>query len=126
MSDIIQDQEDSRLLNKIQKTREQIMDHLVKGGIPTDRNDREFLLQAMNSASSTILNKAKIKSDAAAAQNQAAAAKTIAEVLLKYKPGKSDATNNNLPELEMGNFSTNPGETDIGALPVTYDEIMNK
>ena len=124
MSDIFQDPEDGRLLNKIQRTREQIIDELVKGGLPKDKYDREFLLQAMNSASSTIMGKAKIKSDNNAAQSQAATAKTIADVLLKYKPGKSDSTNSNLPSLELGNFSTNPGETDIGALPVTYKEIM--
>lgn len=124
MSDIIQDPEDSRLLNKIQATRERIMDDLLKKGIPEDREDREFLMQAMNASTSTILNKAKIKSDATAAQSQAATARAIASALIRYKPGRSDAINNDLPELDVKNFDTNPGEMDIGALPVTYNEIM--
>ena len=125
MSDILSDQKDANMLEKIQGARERIMDAMLKDGIPKCKEDREFLMQAMNASTSTILSKAKIKSDATAAQSQAATAKAIAEALLRYKPGKRDDSSNNLPELDVANFNTNPGETDIGALPVTYNEIMN-
>ena len=125
MSDILSDHNDARMLDKIQGTRERIMDEMLKKGIPESKEDREFLMQAMNASTSTILSKAKIKSDATAAQSQAATAKAIAEALMRYKPGKRDENSNNLPELDVTNFNTNPGEMEIGALPVTYNEIMN-
>ena len=124
MSDIISDQEDARLLKKIQSAREGIIDQLLQNGkVPASKEDREFLNQTLNATATTILGKAKIKSDQTAAQSQAATAKAIAEALRRFKPGSAQGEPE-LPELSMDGFKTNPGETEIGAIPVTYKEVM--
>ncbi len=50
MSDILSDHNDARMLDKIQGTRERIMDEMLKKGIPESKEDREFLMQAMNAS----------------------------------------------------------------------------
>lgn len=124
MSDVISDHDDKRLLQKVQESREKIIDGLMAKGVPSDKADREFLIQTLNGTSSTILAKAKIKSDQTAAQNQAATAKSIAEALLRFKPSKGVDQPPTLPELSLDGFTTNPGESEIGTVPVTFKEIM--
>jgi hypothetical protein len=106
--------------------RDNIITELLKGGaVPKDREDRELLMRALEGRDNTILKKAKIKSDDAAAKSQAAQADMIGNFLNKMNGPLGIQPRSRPAVLENDVIDVVPGETDIGTLPVTYKSIMS-
>lgn len=93
-------------------------------GIPTDKEDRELLMRAIEGSDRTILAKAKIKSDDKNGKSQAAAAAMIGNFLSKMNGPLNHTVRSTNPVLEDDSITPVPGETDIGVKAFTYAEIM--
>lgn len=126
------DLEDERRLNLTQQTRENIVSMLTAKGLPEDKEDRAFLLSALDGLDRTTLSKARIKTDAAANKSNEETASLVASLLAKVVPAaianNQQAVNRQAPAL-AGEFKVlNPveGETEVGAEPMTYDDFMQK
>lgn len=124
MSEVISDAEDRRLINLSQNIRERIMTKMLEGGLPEGPENRDFLLKAMDGSDRLILNKAKIKTDAAAAQNQAQVASIVSNALLRFNPNRIQSVRTTTLELGNVEFTPVPGETLEGVEAVPYKEIM--
>jgi len=124
----IMDLEDQRRLELTLKTRERIITNLTDGGrLPSNTEDREFLMKALDGMDRTVLTKAKIKVDDSASKNQASTVKMISEALSRINTRKNTApvrqtdpelTGTEAPQLVEG-------ENHIGVQTFKYNEIMN-
>lgn len=126
MSNDLMDLEDKRRLELTLATREKIITSVMKDGIPGDTSSRDFLIQALDGLDRTLLAKTKIKSDNENNKSQQETTKIIAEAL-RRSSGKSmiDITPIN-PVLDNSIVVDDlvPGEKDIGAPLLSYDDIM--
>lgn len=106
--------------------RDRIISHLtLKGPVPDEKEDRELLMRALEGRDTTILKKAKLKSDDAAAKSQAAQADLIGNFLSRLNGPLNHQPRRSAPvALENDEIIPVPGEKDIGTLPVTYKSIM--
>lgn len=126
------DLDDERRLNLTQSTRENIVSQIMKDGkIPEDKEDRQFLMAALDGLDRTTLGKARIKTDSQANKNNQETAGLVAQLLSKVVPGAIQKTQQvvqrNAPVLD-GQYEilTVSGETDIGSEELTYDTFMAK
>ena len=126
------DLDDERRINLTQNTRERIVSAmLVDGKIPEDKEDRQFLMEALNGLDRTTLGKARIKTDSQANKNSQETAGLVAQLLAKVSPM---AIQNNQPQIQRqapaldGDFTlvTVDGETEITSEELTYDTFMAK
>lgn len=121
--------EDQARLNRTQDIREKIVAATMKNGaIPVDRDDREFLMKAIEGIDRQVLSKAKIKSDDQNSKAQTEAASMIASLLLQAGQ-QHKAANHARAErelvLDMPDLKDIvPGETDIGVHTFTYGDIV--
>lgn len=123
----IMDLEDQRRLELTLKTRERIITSLTDGGrLPSNTEDREFLMKALDGMDRTVLTKAKIKVDDSASKNQASTVKMISEALTRINTRKVTApTREGEPELTgVEAPQLVEGENHIGTQTFKYDEIM--
>lgn len=129
-SDSSIDLEDQNRLNKTLSIRENIIDKLTagEGGFPSDKDDRAFLLANLDGVERVVMNKARIKSDDKANQNNQQTTAMIAHLLTKVTVFKKpDATLvYEEPELsiELSKIQLNPGETDQGTQTLDYDTFV--
>lgn len=116
---------DQSLINLTSNTRERIIHDLVKEGIPTDKEDREFLIKAMDGLDRTILSKAKIKVEKELQNTQQDAVNLVANILSRF-----DVKNTNQVERLVNiDESLQPsrvinGEDIIGTVTIDLDEII--
>lgn len=75
------DQKDELRLERNLSIYDQISSEMMKDGVPKDKEDRQFLLDALNGSSRVLLGKAKIKSDAKAMDMQKQAAEIAAQIM---------------------------------------------
>ena len=131
MSESTIDLEDLSRLNLTQNVRRQIITEMTANGkLPEDKDDRAFLLEAMNGMDRTVLTKARIKNDEKAMQTQAQATAVIANLLTAVTASamKGTANRNGAPVLEK---DITPGviiegETAIGVQNLDYDTFMKQ
>lgn len=123
----IMDVTDQARIELTLRTRENIIRSLTPGGaLPAGREDRAFLMQALDGMDRTVLTKAKIKSDDTAAKSQADSARTISELLLRvdskrHVPGHViDVEAHQLPDIQLVE-----GETSIGVQTFKYKDLMD-
>jgi hypothetical protein len=121
------DLDDSARLNKTLKIRETIMDDLMSNGVPTDKEDRSFLISMMDSIDRTVLGKARIKSDEQANKSQQEATDIVAKVLSSLSGVNSPSNKRTqMPVLLESDYKLDlvPGETDIGMQSLDLDTFQ--
>lgn len=126
-SNDIMDAEDKARIELTQNVRGQIIREMLKDGkLPKDKEDRDFLMKSLDGMDRTVLAKTKIKSDDAAAKNQAQTAKLIADVLTNFDARKTSVRRIGAPTLGDVPITLSPGETFIGVETVKYTDIMQQ
>jgi len=119
------DLEDKQRLENAQKIRENIITEMTSKGMPSDKDDRSFLLSALDGMDKSIYTKAKLKVEDMSAQTQHQTASTIAELLtrIREKDIVSNINNRSQPSLSNDLKATNvvEGEMDIGIQSLNYD-----
>lgn len=126
------DLDDDRRLNLTQNTRERIVTVLLKDNkIPEDKEDRQFLMAALDGLDRTTLGRARIKTDAQSNKSNAETAGMIAQLLAKVTPGTMVASHGQFvrpaPALEV-DFVVIPveGECDVGTHELSYETFIEK
>lgn len=104
--------------------------------VPTDKDDRKFLVNLLNGLDSQVLSKKRISADQDSAQSQAAAAATIAEVLkdratqLVFVVAPNTPMDANrvtaLGDDISSEFTALPGEMSVGASSETFDTFVDR
>lgn len=124
------DLDDERRLNLTQNTRERIVSSLLKDNkIPEDKEDRQFLMAALDGLDRTTLGKARIKTDSQANKNNQETAGMVAQLLAKVTPGlikaQQEPSQRAAPVLS-GEFEVVlvEGETTVGSNEVNYDTFI--
>ena len=127
MSDELMDLADKARIELTLNTREQIINGLMKGGLPTNKGDQEFLIQALNGLDSTVIAKAKLKVEDQSSKNQHQTTKLIADILSRYTVKNTQLPRTDLPSLpnEVIINDLVDGEAHIGVQVFTYDEFVN-
>jgi len=121
------DLEDSARLNKTLKMRETIIDDLTSNGIPTDKEDRSFLISMMDGIDRTVLGKARIKTDEQSNKSQQEATDIVAKVLSSLSGINSpENKRTHMPVLLDCDYQLSlvPGETDIGMQSLDLDTFQ--
>lgn len=121
MSDIDQDDID---LNYYEGVRKQIVTKLMKDGPPTDNEQLNTLLKAIDGGGRVILTKKRLAQDKEDNQTKGQTLAMVSEIL-RSVPTASQARQRTteLPSVEV--VPTLPGETSIGTKEITYKEIMS-
>lgn len=125
------DQSDRERLELTQSVRERIIRTLTDKGLPSDKEDRAFLLEAMNGSDRTVLSKAKIKAEDAASKNAADLTNIVGELLARVSTKREGIiidANHQAPKLASDFTVVNPveGETIIGVETLTYEKFMGQ
>lgn len=114
------------MIRKNQAVRDLIITALTPGGvIPKDKEDRAFLLAALDGASRTALSAKRIRSDEKQAESQEALAEAIASGaarIMNNYPVRPQAAGTTLVPVEVKMV---PGLTYIGVEPVHTEKILN-
>lgn len=111
--------------------RRKLVEHMTKGGMPTETKEMSVMLQALDGMDRASLSKKKIKSDEGISNTKALAAETIAQLFTDprlKRMGLGDGTVTTVvPVLrEMSAPALVAGELDlIGGLE-NYDSFMKK
>lgn len=122
----LMDMQDRARLELTLSTREAIIREMFKDNkLPADKEDRDFLMKALDGMDRTILSRAKIKSDDTAQQTQAAQARLISELLLRATPTPGKSRTEDLKVIDATVADMADGETDIGVRTFTFAEIMS-
>jgi hypothetical protein len=122
-SEDLLDIDDKRRLELGLSLRETMIRNLTKeGALPSNPKDRYFLLKVMETMDTTILSKAKLKSDDNGQRLQESIAKSLSEILTKT----SIAVPNSQRETPFvsHDYKVNdmvPGETDQGTSTLNYE-----
>lgn len=121
------DSEDQARLNRGIEVREMIINQLTQNGIPEAKEDRSFLLAALDGTDRVVLSRSKIKSDDKQNNDNQESARTIAQMLAKLSVFKKLDTGVNYitPELpaEHSAIEILPGETTQGISRLNYEEF---
>lgn len=125
------DSDDERRLNLTQSIREDIISNVTKNGIPTNKEERAFLLAALDGLDRTTLGKARIKSDSNAHKQNQETANLVGELLTRITarntPQISENQRSALPVLSA-EYTVEPvaGETDIVGEELNYETFVAK
>lgn len=122
----IMDIKDQARIELTLNARESIIREMMPGGRPpVDKENRAFLMQALDGLDRTVLTKAKIKSDDTAAKTQADSARVIADFLLRVDSKRlvtghvTDVEAHTLPDIDLVE-----GETSIGVTTFKYKDLI--
>lgn len=116
-------EDDKRRLELGLSLREKMILTLTeKGAIPENPKDRYFLLKVMETMDTTILTKAKIKSDDAGQRVQESIAKSLSEILIKTSTTVPNSQRE-APVVDNEYKVTDlvPGETDAKSSDLSYE-----
>jgi len=124
LNDIIDDVDRVRL-ERMQSLRERIITELTEKDLPTDKADRMFLTETMNSLDKSIYSKAKVRVADKSGDDNKDAARIIADVLARHIVG-STTPRTQMPELDPSIRATNlvEGEMSVGIEQLDYDSFM--
>ena len=125
------DQVDRERLELTQGVRERIIRSLTEKGLPEDKEDRAFLLDAMNGSDRAVLSKAKIKAEDAASKNASDMANLVGEILSRVSVKRDNSfidINKPAPKLSADFIVIDPveGETMIGVETLTYEKFTGQ
>jgi hypothetical protein len=125
------DQSDRERLDLTQSVREQIIRSLTAKGLPENKEDRAFLLEAMNGSDRTVLSKAKIKAEDAASKKASDLTNIVGEILARVSTKRDGIVFDagyQAPKLDNTFTVENPveGETVIGVETLTYEKFMGQ
>lgn len=111
-NDIV-DEVDRNRLERLQVIRETIISDLTKDGIPSNKDDRAFLLETMKDVDKSVIGKARIKVSDKTADSLKNASALIAEVLSRHTAPEA-GSRLSAPELDPDYKldDLNIGETD--------------
>lgn len=120
------DIDDKRRMELTLQTRERIVSVLCKdGNIPEHKEDRAFLLQALDGIDRTVLGRAKVRSDDKAAQAQTNVNAILSEFLLQFNPNAPAAPREAPLVLETDKkLSLVPGQMAIGTQVLTAEDTQ--
>jgi hypothetical protein len=119
------DIDDKRRLELGLSLREDMIRELTKkGSLPENPKDRYFLLKIMETMDTTILGKAKIKTDDNGQKTQEAVAKSLSEILIRTTARLPDSQRET-PVVSSDHQVTNKvlGETDQGSSTLDYESF---
>lgn len=121
----IVEESDRLLLERVQSIRTTIINDLTVDGIPSNKDDRAFLLETMKDVDKSIMGKAKIKVADKTGEQNANSAKMIAEILSRHS-ARPNQVRNQLPVLDPSIVITDlvEGETTMGIDAINYDELL--
>jgi len=119
---------DDEVLKYTQGVRKELVKDLTFGGMPTAEENRKLLLATLKDMDSNALGNKKIKVEEKVGMSQANANALVAEVLRVVGNGDafviegSARTAPSLPDT-IGLPNLVPGETDINAKPISYENF---
>lgn len=128
--------DDESTLRYVQGKRVEIIEYMTLNGIPTDNEDRNTLLRALEGMSSTASANKRVKSDDRANAREAEAKAMMLGILANLKGGgvgvmfRSERPIERPPvevpaEIRQKALPV-PGETDIGVSTETFEDFAEK
>lgn len=121
----IMDVKDQARLELTLTTRENIINSMLKKGLPESPEDRDFLMKSLDGLDRTVLSKTKLKLEDKAAQGQQETTKLIGDILKRFSATKINSVREENVILDNSFTVTDPvaGEDHIGVSNMTYDEF---
>ena len=110
----------------VQSKRKFIVENMMEKGIPKDRSEQAMLLAALDGLDRSAISRLRIKAEDKNANNMLGAAGIIAQMLTKVNPQTNQIFDMAPPSLpaSIAPIELLPGETDIGTMTISCDEIM--
>ena len=75
--------EDQQQLNKTQTIRNNLIDNIIKEGIPDDKNIQNLLVNLLNGSDNAVFNKAKLKAKSDENQDNKNVVNMMTQILLR-------------------------------------------
>lgn len=118
--------EDKRVLDENRQLRRRLISLLTEGDkLPEDKSDKAMLINLMNGLDSEIIGRTRLKVAAKADQNTTNLTSLVAQALMQYRPDQHEEILPRVLELpsELKIDDMVPGETDIGNIVISIDEV---
>lgn len=121
----LMDLKDQARLEFTQVTRENIVHHVLKEGIPESTEDRDLLMKALDGIDRNVVAKSKLKIDSRAKDNEQDTVRLISNLLARHTIQNNNAVRHNSPLLDDSIIIDDkvPGEDMIGVSSLTYEEF---
>ncbi len=113
-------------LDYTRSLRLKIIEDLTQEKLPSDKDDRAFLLAAIDGIDRAALNRAKLKTEESSVKLQEQTAGIIANVLNKINKNSlhQGTKTNRILDVEYDGLTIVEGETDIGLHSLSFDEFF--
>ena len=121
-------QRDLQVLEYTNTIRKQLVEDIIKDGIPSALDNREMLLKSLDGLDKNAVAKMKLRIDEANSQTAKAQQKLVSDYLKEKSRRRLHAirtnSNQDIPEVdhELGDIVM--GEMDVNPKPVELDDIM--
>lgn len=118
--------EDKRVLDENRQLRRKLISLLTEGDkLPEDKSEKAMLINLMNGLDSEIIGRTRLKVAAKADQNTTNLTSLVAQALMQYRPDQHEELLPRVLELpsELMIDDIVPGETDIGNIVISIDEV---
>ena len=124
-------EEDLRQLDKTQRTRERMIDHLTEKELPSGPRDVEVLTSLLDSTDKQIFSKAKLKLEEASNQASEATKQIMMELLTTMHSQPHHQTTKNIERTDLPSFnptglSVDDGEVIGGKDHITYEDAIEQ
>lgn len=118
--------EESRILNKTNKIREQIVDQMSADGLPTKAHEIAVLNQTLNDMDKQVMDKVKIRSKQEEDNNKNKTITMVAEILGRIDANKGKVMSNREIDLPDNYLPKDivPGETEINPDKLSLSEFI--
>jgi hypothetical protein len=115
-----------QIINRTQKIRSEMIDTLIKNGIPTDPDNMQLLLKILADTDKTALTNIRIEADINKQTSNEATVNVLTNLLLKINEQtltKNDRVN--IPMLSKDHIIKNPikGEKEIGVVNLSLEDL---
>lgn len=105
--------------------RKQIVDGLMKEGIPKGTSDKVLLVQALDGIDKSVFTKAKLKNDDKANKNEEERNRIlVTTAIANYKANQQNAIRYSMPDTSnLPKIDLVPDQTFIGVQELTFEEL---
>ena len=121
--------DDIATLNETRRLRKQLNGQLTQGGkLPEDKSDKILLTNLINGLDAEVLSRARVKVAAKTEEAMTDVRNLVAQALLRHNTARPvQVTHKDLePPTHVSFRETVPGETDIGFINLTIEDIEEK
>ena len=121
--------EEMRILNKTLRIREEVVDELVKDGVPTNSRDIRVLNEVLNAMDANVLGRVDRRLKKQEEENNGRVTEMVKELLINLSKEDTVNVSTEYKEIELNDdtvIDLVPGEDKIGYEEISIEEIRSQ